>query len=196
MKRAPQLPFALAALLAPPSASAQALYKCVSSDGRTVYQSEKCGQDARETAIQKDAGGPSRPAAPETLEGVARYPHQEAPALPPGLGVRRPPAQGSSRERNLVIKVTAAYRSCSEVPGFTARFDSAYRRFQQQNANAMASLQADPAAAAELERRSAAESAQIREGLATPQGEQQVKQYCDTLVGSGLESRQGGASTR
>ena len=120
---------ALAALAAG-GAHAQ-LFKCVTPQGKTVYQDSACEDTARQSTVRPPAPGVPAPAAP-----AKDAPKGAAPAAAPAA-----PAAGS------VADTVALYTACVEkVPNFLRKNADAFEGWKMRNATSMDRLSSEPEA--------------------------------------------------
>ena len=128
----------LAALCVPGSAEAQ-LFKCVQG-GKTVYQQEKCPDEAKQSTVRPPDSLPEKPVDPKAAAEKA-----EKDAL---------------AEKGNLISVFAGYSVCAEkFPDFSARYSGAFEDWKKRNAAAFGRLNASPEAGRELDERLRAERA-------------------------------------
>ena len=127
-----------ALLLAAQGASAQ-LFKCVLG-GKTVYQQEKCPEEAKQSTVRPPDTLPEKPLDPKA---AAEKAEKDAVA-----------------EKGNLINVFASYSVCAEkFPDFAARYSGAFDDWKTRNAAAFGRLNANPDAARELNERLRAERA-------------------------------------
>ena len=117
-----------AGLLAASVADAQ-LFKCVTREGKTVYQDSKCDDAATQSTVRAPTPGaePAPAAAPQK-------PGASAPAAPAA-----PPASGNT------VEIVAGYAICAErVPNFARKHSEAYEGWKQRNAEGLNRLSSEP----------------------------------------------------
>lgn len=116
------------ATLAAGSAQAQ-LFKCVTPQGRTVYQDAPCEDTSRQSTVRAPAPGAPPPAAPS----------KDAPKGAAPAAAAAAPSGGS------VADTVALYMACTEkVPNFLRRNADAYEGWKQRNSGAIDRLSSEP----------------------------------------------------
>ena len=129
---------ALLGALACPGAGATTLYKCVQENGRIAYQSEACGDPARQSTLEVK----SRPAADaRTGELLSDKDARQA-------------EEQAKLQLGQLMETLAGYTACvDDAPGFEARHGEAFERWKQRHATSMARFQEDSQARRTVESR-------------------------------------------
>jgi len=157
--------------------AAQSLYKCKLPDGRTVYQDSKCSDEARQSALNPPASSQAAGPCPTHLI--------EKPEVDPRTGEITAAARKSQVALEMVVGIFKSYDTCaSEVPGFKARFDPAYREWRTKFSGEIATFQSNAVARRMVECSREREAERSRLHGADIPGK---TGYCMTYVGPALE---------
>ena len=125
--------FAASASLCASGVAEAQLFKCVLG-GKTVYQQEKCPDEATQSTVRLPD-----PVAPRPLDAKAAEEKAQ---------------QGAAAEKGGIIDVMAGYTVCAEkFPEFNARYGPAFEDWKARNAAGLGRFNANPDAARELEQR-------------------------------------------
>ena len=130
---------AASAFICVPGLAQAQLFKCVLG-GKTVYQQEKCPEEAKQSTVRPPDTLPEKPVDPKAAAEKA-----EKDAL---------------AEKGNLISVFAGYSVCAEkFPDFSSRYSGAFEDWKKRNAAAFGRLNANPDAGRELDDRLRAERA-------------------------------------
>ena len=118
---------ALGVLLAATApAHAQQLFKCVSAQGRTVYQDQPCEEKAKQSTLRGAPAPAAPPAAEEPKEAQADAAAPDKPVAAQTIAA---------------IEVVVGYAMCTErVPGFAEKFTPPYEAWKRRNEAQMARM--------------------------------------------------------
>jgi uncharacterized protein DUF4124 len=167
----------LVSCLFPLGGSAQGLFKCTLKSGRTVYQDSKCDEDSRQSVLK----GPPPPASVPCPTSLA-----ENPRMDPKTGLVTPQSPAAEGELEAMVDILVNYEGCSvNVPGFSSRFQGAYRQWHERSREAFARYEAHPAARRMVECRLEAE--RDREAKDTAQGKDYQAKMCMEMIGPAVE---------
>jgi hypothetical protein len=109
------LPAACIAALLPFAAGAQTLYKCV-LNGKTVYQGERCPEDATQKTLEAPKPGPTRSAAAQAAEDTEEG-----------------------------LNVVSGYRACTDgIPEWGPANKSGYDAWRAGHAQLASRIESDP----------------------------------------------------
>ena len=123
----------LSAGIGVPAVAQAQLFKCV-QNGKTVYQQEKCPDEAKQSTVRCPDAVPEKPL---DAKAAAEKAQQEAAA-----------------EKGRILDVFAGYTICAEkFPDFGSRYGPAFEDWKVRNAAAFGRFNADPANAQRLEQR-------------------------------------------
>jgi hypothetical protein len=110
-------------LLAAAPAHAQQLFKCVTAQGKTVYQDQPCEEKAKQSTVRGSQAPVTAPPAEEAKQ------EKEDPNAPD-----RPVAELT----RAAIEVVVGYAMCSEkVEGFSGKNSQAYEAWKRRNEGEM-----------------------------------------------------------
>ena len=119
----------LAAGLAAAGAAEAQLFKCVTAQGRTVYQDSACDDAAKQSTVRAPTPPSAPPPAPPTADGA-----RQAPAAAPAAA-----ATGNA------IEIVALFAVCSErVPNFDRKYADSYQGWKMRNSAALDRLASEP----------------------------------------------------
>jgi len=152
MKTTKILPGTILASLALAAIPAQAqLIKCVTAQGKTVYQDHACEESAKQSTLR----GATPPAPPPPAEAA-----KDDKAPKDDKAAKGAPAKPAIPEATtMAIENFVGYAICSEkVPGFAQKYMAPYERWKDKNQAQLERLN-NPAEARTLDERLAAERA-------------------------------------
>ena len=119
---------ALAAGLLAASAAHAQLFKCVTKEGKVVYQDSACEDTAKQSTVRAPVPAAAPPPAPAGAAKAA-----------PGKAAAPAPAGGGA------VEIVAGYTICAErVPNFAFKYSDAYQSWRARNAALIDRLSSEP----------------------------------------------------
>ena len=136
------------------------LYKCV-LNGKTVYQQEKCPDEAKQSTLRAPDPVPEKPLEPKAAEEKA--------------------SKGAATEIDGLIDVISGFTVCAEqVDDFASKYGPAFEDWKVRNAAAFQRFSANPEASGKLNARLSADRAKPFPD--TPEGRAARGAHCSRML--------------